>query len=175
MELSLAEEVKNALLQENEHLKQELRSLKNSKVTYVLELEDKVKQQDEEIKSLTKYFNGKETETHANLKSLENTLSIKRKQTAKLIFQAKRDKKHYDLVLETLGNLKCTSCKIYNDKVYKILDSIKSLETATAILQNENESLMDQIKKKDFLKSVFSACFPPLSKNTQHLVKKLCQ
>lgn len=44
---------------------------------------------------------------------------------------------------ETLRSFKCTSCKIYrpNHEISQIFDSTKSLETATAILQKENESL----------------------------------
>lgn len=166
LEVSLADEIKNAILLENEVLKQELHNLKNSKATHVLELEDKIKQQDEEIRSLTKYLNEKETETEAKLKSIENTLSVTRKQTAELIFQAEHDKKHYDLELDKLRSFKCTSCKIYKDETSKMLDSIKSLEVASEILQKENELLTNQIKKKDNLTSFCFNCFPPLSRNT---------
>lgn len=163
LELSLASEIESAILHENEKLKQELHDLKNSKATYVLELEDKIKEQDEEIKSLTTHCSDKEAETEVKLKSMESTLSITRKQIAELIFQAEHDKNHFDLELDKLRNFKCTSCKIYNDEIKKMLDSIKSLETATKMLQNENDLLVDQIKKKDDLNVVCLNCFPPLS------------
>lgn len=52
------------------------------------------------------------------------------------------------------------------------MDSIRSPETAFAILQKENKSQMDQIKEKDVLKSVCYACSPPLSNIIQHLISQ---
>lgn len=165
VELSLAEEIKNTIVQENEHLKQELHNLNIRKSTYVLELEDTIKQQEEDIINLTKYYTEREREIETKLRSVEGDLALHRKQSSELIFQAEHDKRYYDQELENIKAVKCISCKIYKEEIPKMIDTIKSLESASGILQEENKSLVDQIKNRDISKPVCLNCFPLLKNN----------
>lgn len=134
----------------------------DSHEAYVLELENRVEEQYEEIKRITKYYNEKEIEFQAKLKSMGNMLSLEREQTVKLIFETEHDKKYYNLELERLRN-KCTSCNVYKDEVSKLLDSMKSLEAASKVLQTENELLTDQIQRKAVVKLTCFHCVPSSS------------
>ncbi|KAG8260706.1 hypothetical protein J6590_090924 [Homalodisca vitripennis] len=152
---------KNTFHQENESLKQELHDFKNRKSAYVFELEDKVKYLEEEVKNLTKIYTVKETEVQEKLKSVDKMLSLEKKLTAEVILQAENDKEFYDLEKNKLKNYECTSCSIYKDELSKMLNSIKSLEAASEILQKENETLTNHIKSKDTINPPCFHCFPP--------------
>ncbi|KAG8248713.1 hypothetical protein J6590_035482 [Homalodisca vitripennis] len=164
--ISIALELENTFHQENESLKQELHDLKNRKSAYVFELEDKVKYLEEEVKNLTKIYTVKETEVQEKLKSVDKMLSLEKKLTAEVILQAENDKEFYDFEKNKLKNYECTSCSIYKDELSKMLNSIKSLEAASEILQKENETLTNRIKSKDTINPPCFHCFPPNNSST---------
>ncbi|KAG8264875.1 hypothetical protein J6590_107911, partial [Homalodisca vitripennis] len=79
---SLADEINRSILQENEELKQELHVAKNTSSLYLLEFEDKVKQNEETIESLKKSFDEKEKELLSKIMFLEQKMKKKLMKTS---------------------------------------------------------------------------------------------
>ncbi|KAG8292196.1 hypothetical protein J6590_045866 [Homalodisca vitripennis] len=140
--LSLENEIENAILHENEDLKQELHDLKNRKSTYLLELEHTIREKEEEIEQLMANYDKKENEMLSTIKLLETRLKNENYKMQTLILQAEQDKEN---LIKELDKHKtwCKSCQIYKNEIGNMMDSIRSLEAASEVLQKDNELLQD--------------------------------
>ncbi|KAG8265081.1 hypothetical protein J6590_102979 [Homalodisca vitripennis] len=139
--LSLATELGNAILRENEELKQALHESRNSKSCYDLELEDKLIEKEELIRNMTVGQNKKEDELNAIIKSLENKLIREKKLNVELATEEKREDVSS---LKKISNVMCNKCEVYKQETKNMIDSIRSLEAVICDLQNENDALLKE-------------------------------
>ncbi|KAG8256867.1 hypothetical protein J6590_061150 [Homalodisca vitripennis] len=139
--LSLENEIDNAILHENEDLKQE--------------------EKEEEIEQLKANYDKKENEMLSKIKLLETRLKNENYNMQTLILQAEQDKEN---LIKELDKHKtwCKSCQIYKNEICNMMDSIRSLEAASEVLQKDNELLQDQIKTNKTLNCL--TCFPSSQK-----------
>ncbi|KAG8241880.1 hypothetical protein J6590_076883 [Homalodisca vitripennis] len=166
LSLSLAADIGNALLHENEDLKQELHNIKNSKSSRELELEDKIMQKEEEIEELNKKYNLIEKQLYEENTRLKARLKTEQTQKAELIILCDQEKEEYRRDIQNSQN-QCKPCKIYQEEVSKMLSSIKSLEEVIEVLQKDNVDLQTKLKADEKYVSKCLKCFPPVSNKVQ--------
>ncbi|KAG8265087.1 hypothetical protein J6590_102891 [Homalodisca vitripennis] len=146
---SLAEEINKSILQENEELKQELHQEKNKTSIYVLELEDKLKDYEENIESMKNLFHEREKQLLNEIKSLEQKLKSEKEANENFIIYAEE---------EARGNLKegcfqsgnCRRCVIYKEETTKMLDTIRTLESIIKTLQEKIYTISGRRQQRAF-------------------------
>ncbi|KAG8313767.1 hypothetical protein J6590_108076, partial [Homalodisca vitripennis] len=90
---SLADEMNKSVLQENEYLRKEIHLAKQKSSFYILELEDKVKQNEEDYELLKKESVEKEQELLKKMEVLENKLRYEKEAKEKLISEVEDENK----------------------------------------------------------------------------------
>ncbi|KAG8252169.1 hypothetical protein J6590_064200 [Homalodisca vitripennis] len=155
--LTLAAEIGQALLRENEELKQALHETSNAKSVYELELEDKIKQKEEEIEIMLEKCKEKE-ELLLVITTLRNKLEEEKKLNMELILQAEQGNCG---MVEKRKELPCTKCEILKNETKNMISSIRSLEIAAKEIKNENLVLQSKLNNSQCIQ-----CFPPLKLNT---------
>ncbi|KAG8309965.1 hypothetical protein J6590_072733 [Homalodisca vitripennis] len=156
--LTLAAEIGQALLRENEELKQALHETSNAKSVYELELEDKIKQKEEEIEIMLEKCKEKEEELLLVITTLRNKLEEEKKLNMELILQAEQGNCG---MVEKRKELPCTKCEILKNETKNMISSIRSLEIAAKDIKNENLVLQSKLNNSQCIQ-----CFPPLKLNT---------
>ncbi|KAG8261108.1 hypothetical protein J6590_081365 [Homalodisca vitripennis] len=144
---SLADEMNKSVLQENEYLRKELHSVKHKSSFYILELEDKVKQNEEDYELLKKESVEKEQELLRKMKVLENKLRYEKEAKEKLISEVEEENKASEHV-HNYTNRSCDRCVILKEETRKMLDTIRSLESIIGILEREKLNTPDTICKR---------------------------
>lgn len=154
--LNLDTEIKQALLQENEELRQALHETSNAKSMYELELEDKIQEREEQVEMMLKEYLEKENNLNLIIKNLKNKLEEEKKLTLELIRQAEVDKIKSN---EMLKELVCKKCEIYKEEVKNMISTIRSLEAVIGELNEENSVLQNKVKNSELQ---CTQCFPHL-------------
>ncbi|KAG8253194.1 hypothetical protein J6590_040853 [Homalodisca vitripennis] len=113
---SLAEEINESILHTNEELRQELYETKNRNSLYTLELEDKIKEMEENRESQMKYFDVKEEELLKKIESLEKKLKNEKEGTENLILYLEKDTVKNNMQIPVQSDT-CESCDIYKDQI----------------------------------------------------------
>ncbi|KAG8305824.1 hypothetical protein J6590_060838 [Homalodisca vitripennis] len=134
---SLADEMNKSVLQENGYLRKELHFAKHKTLFYILELENKVKQNEEDYELLKKESLEKEQELLKKIKVLENKLRYEKEAKEKLISELEEENKASEHV-HNYTNRSCVRCVILKEETTKMLDTLWSLESIIGILEREN-------------------------------------
>ncbi|KAG8292949.1 hypothetical protein J6590_028701 [Homalodisca vitripennis] len=161
---SLADEINRSILHENNGLRQELHNVKNKNSFYVLELEDKVKEYEENMESSKKIFDERENELLKQIKSMENRLKSEKEAKNNLILQVEEETNKNDSLKYNQYSI-CGSCEIYKEETAKMLDTIRTLESIIKILEKEGSDKQKMVNQLELRKSTCLNCFPPLHEN----------
>ncbi|KAG8259727.1 hypothetical protein J6590_008762 [Homalodisca vitripennis] len=161
---SLAEEINESILHTNEELRQELYETKNRNSLYTLELEDKIKEMEENRESQMKYFGVKEEELLKKIESLEKKLKNEKEGTENLILYLEKDTVKNNMQIPVQSDT-CESCDIYKDQIKKMLDTIRTLETVITVLEKKDLERRIAVENNGEKYTCLN-CFPPLNKNS---------
>lgn len=124
--LTLAAELGNALLTENNHLKQQIHEIKHEKSQIELELEDKLNLAEEAISDLK----GENQNLHCEITSLQSKLKTERELRDELIKQAEIESNSYTRQIKDLSSLNIT-----------LKDQIKNTEAIKSAINRELDDL----------------------------------
>lgn len=159
---SLAQEIDCALLKENENLRQELYEVKNKSSFFELQLEDDLKQKEEELETKKRVHEEREKELEEKIKSLEIQLKREKEINEAMIAQEEEEKQILKIQNSvSTANAHCNECTIRREETKNMLSSIRSLETVILILRKENKELQQSTENS---KSNCITCFPPLTR-----------
>ncbi|KAG8292368.1 hypothetical protein J6590_041475 [Homalodisca vitripennis] len=140
--LHLAAELGNALLKENEQLKQEIHNDKLRKSQYELELEDKLKETEHELEIKLKRHSENEKKLKNEIDALKNKLFLQEKIYGELI-------KAY----EKLEKEMCTARNTFKNELKGMTKTIRSLEDENKIKEGDISILKgNEIVKNELLK-----------------------
>lgn len=160
---SILSEIEDAMLQENEELKQALYDEKNKSALHDLELEDKLNMKDEEIKFLIEQADKKEAQFKVRIDHLERKLKDQQKLNENLVLEAAQSEEKLKTELNFVQNLsKAKKYDILKEETDKMLSTIKTLETVIDTIQNENKWLMSKLETKEQGEKICLQCYPPL-------------
>lgn len=124
--LTLAAELGNALLTENNHLKQQIHEIKHEKSQLELVLEDKLNLAEEAISDLKR----ENQNLHCEITSLQSKLEIERELREEFIKQAEIENNSYTRQIKDLSSLNTT-----------LKDQIKSTEAIKSAINSELDDL----------------------------------
>lgn len=144
---SIAAELSQALLKENEELRQALHETSITKTMYELELEDNIQEKEEQIKDIITQQQEREKESNILIETLKNKLEAEKHLNLELTRQIDNDMIKLSNEVRTISS--CEKCKIYKSEAQNMIDSIKSLEVVIEELKNENLSLQNRLKRRN--------------------------
>lgn len=157
---SLADEINKSVLQENEELKQELHLTKNKTSYYVFELEDRLKQYEDDMEKLRLLSQEKEQNLFETIKLLEGKHSFEKKAKENLILKLDEENKNNNVTIHKV--ISCDHCTIYKEEIKKMLDTIRTLESVIQALEAnklENQEIINTSRKAGNVTCMH--CFPP--------------
>lgn len=158
---SLADELTNALQEENEELKQNLHNAKMIKSVREHELEDIIKEKEEEIEGLLEITKVKENTMEKKIQSLERKLNSEIQLKNELLI---RDDNFLQQAQVTMHSrqptIPCVKCNIYKEETRKMLSTIRSLEEDVKVLRKDNGRPMLKKNKSAMVGSCMVAPVP---------------
>ncbi|KAG8332186.1 hypothetical protein J6590_026356 [Homalodisca vitripennis] len=134
---SLADEINRSILHENDELRQELHAARNRSSLYILELEDKLKENEETIELQKTSSKEKEIELLSRIEYLEKKLKNEKEGKETLILMVEEQAKD-KITQKEMTPEKCDRCRIYAQETTKMIDTIRTLESIIKILENDN-------------------------------------
>lgn len=167
---SILSEIQEAIIHENEELKQALHDEKNKSVMHDLELEDILKVKEDEINQLKQHADNKVTEMEFRINYLERMVKEEKALNEKLLVDVAQTEENQRLqLISEQHKTVCKKCIILSEETHKMLSTIKSLESLIVTLQNEISLLKIKLEEKEQDNKMCLSCYPPLlpSKRTQ--------
>ncbi|KAG8307690.1 hypothetical protein J6590_013378 [Homalodisca vitripennis] len=134
---SLADKINRSILHENDELRQELHAARNRSSLHILELEDKLKENEETIELQKTSSKEKEIELLSRIEYLEKKLKNEKEGKETLILMVE-DQAKDKITQREMTPEKCDRCRIYAQETTKMIDTIRTLESIIKILENDN-------------------------------------